>query len=346
MGSDLTKLEEISANANLRKYVKHIYIQEDCERMDGLPFGYLPEESPREDPSHIWPRNDAYFVNSDEIGVAKLRTMFLEKRFTPETITVRDIRRGNITACVQPAGALARDILHGADLAAVSVRIYKTSHSSVEAIIDLSPEHQGQGVGFSMLNSAVVIFARNDTSYWSEQLFYNAPNLEDLQVTFETKWSSEKDTMFSARAPIVKLKQVDFVASKLSTQAALTMLANSKHSLTSVSFRLASLSRGSTWRQLLSNIATDFPNLNFFQLKFLLEDASGSIKFQGLNKEQVAEEYRSGLEIFERGPTDKRRISWVRYSGPGAGIILNAVVSSAVYWWVEQLLGATILHSN
>lgn len=34
MDSDLRKLEDISMNADLRKYVKNIYIEDDCERND------------------------------------------------------------------------------------------------------------------------------------------------------------------------------------------------------------------------------------------------------------------------------------------------------------------------
>lgn len=332
MDSDLRKLEEISMNADLRKYMKHIFIEDDCERNDAQLSLAVPQEIPSASSLHVWPRDDAHIVRSSEIGAANLKAMLVEKRLHPETIKIRDYRSGNATAGPEPAAALARDILDGANLAVISICIHKESQSVMEATVHLSPQHQGQGVEFSMLSSAELCLASYAESYWSKRLFYHAPNLKDLKLSFDKPWSAQHDSMLSAGRPILKLTQLDFSMSTLPAPIVLTILANSKHSLTSVSFRLTKLSKGSTWRELLSSIGSDFPNLTSFHLKFLSEEESGAIKFQGLSKDKVEDEYRSGLELFERGPQDNRRISWVRYEGPGAGHVLKAVAQHAVAW--------------
>lgn len=206
----------------------------------------------------------------------------MEKRFHPETIKIRDYRKGNATASPEPATTLARGILDGANLAVVSICIHKESQSVIEATVRLSPQHQGQGVGFSMLSSAKLCLASNAASYWSEQLFYHAPILEDLTLSFDKPWSAQHDSMLSAGKPNLKLVQLNLSMSILPAHIVLTILANSKHSMTGVSFSLMKLSQGSTWRALLSNIGSDFPGLTSFNLKFLSEEESGAIKFQAL----------------------------------------------------------------
>ncbi|KAF2797157.1 hypothetical protein K505DRAFT_358666 [Melanomma pulvis-pyrius CBS 109.77] len=332
MASDLRKLEDISMNADLRKYVKNIHIEDDCERNDAELLVAAPLEVPWTGLPHVWPRDDAQIVNASEIGATSLRAMFMEKRFHPETIKIRDYRKGNATASPEPATTLARSILDGADLAVVSIRIHKESQSVIEATVRLSPQHQGQDVGFSLLSSAELCFASNDASYWSEQLFYHAPALEDLTLSFDKPWSAQHGSMFSVGKPNLQLIQLNLSMSTLPAHIVLTILANSKHNLTGVSFSLMKLSQGSTWRELLSSIGSDFPRLTSFNLKFLSEEESGAIKFQGLSKDRVDKEYGLGLEMFERGPQDNRRISWVRYKGPAASSVLKVVASTAVTW--------------
>ncbi|KAH7341196.1 hypothetical protein BKA66DRAFT_555102 [Pyrenochaeta sp. MPI-SDFR-AT-0127] len=329
MDSDIEKLEDISSNTHLRNYVKNICIQDDCERMDAqatLTTLYVKQLNRT---PHVWPRNDAHFVKENEIGVSSLKTMCIDGRLRPETIKIRDYRIGNASSSTEPASTLATNILDGANLAAVSIKIQRKSQSVVEAAIQLSPQHQGQDVAFSMLESAELCFATASRSFWSEQVLYNAPILENLKISIERPWNEEGDSMFSTGVPVSKLRSIDILMSTLPAHNILMLIANSKQSLTSFSFSLMRLSRGSAWRDLLTRIGSDFPALNFFNLKFLSEEGFRTIQFQELSKEHIERDYGPGLEIFERGPQGNRRVTWVRYTGPSGSSVLDLVARSA-----------------
>lgn len=323
----MRKLEEISMNADLRKYVKTLCIEDDRERED-IQLSLLgPQMYSPTNTSHIWPRDDAQLVKSSGIGIARLKAMFMEGRLHPETIKIRDYRGGITEISIEPTAALLKDILDGANLAVVSIQIKKKIEPLVEATVRLSPERQGQNVAFSTLQSTEFCLGSSATSYWSNQFFYHAPVLVNLKLSFDKPWNPQVDSMLSTGAPVFKLKQFELSTSILPAHTVLTILAKSKQSLTDLSFSVMKLSRGSNWRELLSTIGSEFSALRSFNLKFLSEDESGAIKFEGIGKERIDRDYGPGIEIFERGPQDNKRITWVRYKGSCAGSVLQFIAS-------------------
>jgi len=295
--------------------------------------------------------------------------MLVDKRLCPETIRIRDYRiaPGNSEWCPDtinsqncctgnnsgvspmPAAALARDIIDGADLAIVSISMRNkrlplsgdslarslnlaqgrdmssSAPHITEVRIGLSPRHQGQGVGFSLLRDALLRVA----PYWLEQVFHHAPKLEKLKLSIPESW----DTILSTGSPVAQLKQLRFSGTELHAQPILTVLANSKHSLTDISFHGTTLKQGegSTWRELLSSIGDDLPNLTCFRLVCIREadTTRRSVRFKGFRKDRVADEHRSGLTLCEVGGSSPNSLSSIRYDGPNAGVVLKTVAAYA-----------------
>lgn len=143
----------------------------------------------------------------------------------PETTRNRDYRigYGKPESEFEAVSALARDLTDGLDIAIISVdrqngalkpsedSIFKSGKVNTEGIlvggpritevsICLSPEHQGQGVGLSMLRSALL---RTDP-YCTELVLGSASTLENLEI-----WSSRPvDRFLITKDPIAKLKRL------------------------------------------------------------------------------------------------------------------------------------------
>lgn len=296
-------------------------------------------------------------LRPETIKIRDYRIALMNLRWCSETTKTRDYRAGTtINSDPEPAAAaaaLARDIIDGADLAIVSVSMRSVnlplSDDSIlhvpklaqgqthmclsgprvlDMTISLSPQHQGQGVGFSFLRSAELKVA----PYWLEQVLYHAPILEDLNLSLG---GSPRDTAVFADIPIPKLKHFELhgTHSAWHAHSILAILANSKHTLTHISLIQVTLNQGSTWRELLSSIGADFHKLTSLHLRFPRQNTvsqaiSEAVSFLGFTEDAVAEECRSGLELREKGPPDQRRLTWVLYRGPSAGAVM---VSLAAY---------------
>lgn len=374
MGADLRKLVLISKHVELRKYIKTIWIEDDCEKNDPWYTAKPPEQS------DIWPRDDAGFIIATKIGVRELRHMLSEKWLCPATIILRDYRIAlhnlglfpdftedrncrigtTLEANPERAPALAKDIIDGLDLALVSlsVRIVVPPLSDnslihlpsnnlslnqpqvTEVSIDLSPQHQGHGMGLSLLHSVELRAA----PYWLEQSLYHAPNLENIKL--HSSW----DAMLYAGNPIPKLKKVELTAGTLHAHTILTLLANSKHSLHCIHLRMITLSHGSSWRELLVNLGDSLTELTSFQLSFPRGEGDearslrDSISFIGFGPDDVPEACRAGLTLKEKGPAHMRRLTWVLYEGPSAGLVLKSL--AAYTSWYHHIRGHTPYESS
>jgi hypothetical protein len=328
--------------------------QDDTDRNDPARFEVL-QGGLRTGPPHVWPHDNGYQIELDEIGTSNLRNMLKDGRLCPETITFREYYSypevfpiPEVLPMEESVAAMAREIFEDTDLAIVSLRIHSTLGPAAEGILGLSPQHQGEGVGFSILCSAELCLLSDATLYWLEKLFYHAPILENLKLHVDKEWGHEEDLILSTGPPIPRLKCLDICGS-MPAQAILKILGNSKLSLSGVSFR-AELSHG-TWRELLSTIARDFPSLALFNLMFLREGRyRDPLRFRSLSREifdvenmmfhstrrslrsapegRDADGYKPGLEIIEKGPDGNTRIVWVRYKGPDAGKVLRTVAAS------------------
>lgn len=342
--------------------MKNIHVEDDCDRND--PWNTTePLRS-----ENIWPRDDAGTVLSNQIGVTSFRAMLKDKRLCPETIRIRDYRidNANFKLCPkttrirdyrigtgtptvpdsEPAAALARDIFDSVDVAIFSLDMQtlqlELSENSIlkspslapgeslcgpqisEVIIGLSPEHQGQGAGFSLLRSVRLLVI----PYWLERVLDRALNLESLEISAAKSW----DVMLAAGTHYPSLKKLSIQSLKLHSRMVSTVLANSKHSLTSISFIMVTLVQDSTWTELLSSIGGSFPNLTYFRIQFVRQgDApSSTVTFLGFGEDRVMEQYRPGLELDERGPSNDRRLTRIIYHGPDAGLVLRTLAVYAV----------------
>jgi hypothetical protein len=201
---------------------------------------------------------------------------------------------------------------------------------------ELSASHQGQGRGFSILRKADVRLNQNLNSYWADQILLHAPALKELSLSF---WKPQN---LSYTLPIIvdgilwrALEKLKLSTAHLSAESILTMLGNSKHSLTHISFRMVTLGGDSAWAELLGRIADEFPNLTSFKLTLLSERSVGlpsTISFIDLDKDPVAiEPYKTGLKLVRRSPVgNPERIPIVAYEGPNAGQLLRIVARCAV----------------
>ncbi|KAF2725460.1 hypothetical protein K431DRAFT_280833 [Polychaeton citri CBS 116435] len=365
MGSDIQRLEGISRHEDLRRFVKTLRIEDDSQKHDP----WSASEPPPAGSSYIWPRDDGGLVDRSRVSTEGLKTMLAEQRLRPETITFRDYRAeaSNLLlfpetsesldcriAALEPITVLARNVIGGADLGVVSLDMRNVdiplSRKSIlhspdiaqgktqvslggptvkEVMLELLPQHQGQGIGFSTLRSAKLCLTSNIDLYWLEQVLCNAPNLEDLQLSVANLW----DHMLPADGLSSNLKQLDLSSATLQTRNVLSVLANSKDSLTGISLRHITLSQGqgSSWRELLSMVGNDYPRLTSFHVMALKEGTTNStnVNFLGFDKNAVAEENRSGLRAVEKGHAGNRRLTRVQYDGPNAGSVMRSLAAYA-----------------
>lgn len=99
------------------------------------------------------------------------------------------------------------------------------SPSVTEAKMVLAPEYEGVGTDFSSLDSAELRLQQQDPmDYWLEQIFYRAPALRTLKLSFSSSGTS------SLTASMVVPKLAVFELSGLSAPAEqiLAMLACSR----------------------------------------------------------------------------------------------------------------------
>ena len=158
-------------------------------------------------------------------------------------------------------------------------------------------------------------------------MFRHAPRLDKLTLSIPGSW----DTILSADVPVPEMKQLCFFRTKLHAQTILTVLANSKHSLTEMFFLGTTLDQGEglTWPELLSSIGDGFPNPTSFKLVCIKRADTRRVRFKGYRKDRIADEYRSGFILCKEGRSSPSTLSSVRYVGPNAGVVLKTVASYA-----------------
>lgn len=273
--------------------------------------------------------------------------------FCPEMTNARDRLENIIPSSKMPRHgaivAFATNIMDGADLAITSLTIRRsdgptTENSAIhsprfmqsdtttslaspmvtEAILGLSIERQGQGVGFSLLRSAALWLGSSDAAiYWLEQLFYHAPALQSLKLSI----TDPQRTPLDLARVTCRLTDFELSHTAISAEALIAMLASSTATLTCLRLRQVTLEEGSTWRELLSFIASRYPALSFFSLRILREfGASMAIDFRALlEKDSVPKKYRLGLDLVPMGPEENRRVTKLSYSGPDASGLLDII---------------------
>ena len=319
MGPSLQKLSALAGRKKLRRFLKTIYIQDG----DSLP-GEL----------ELWPRNTFDGVAAYMIGVEALRRLFLSQLLCPTTIEIHDVRTSLSSSDPEVSAKFAADILENSTLAVASVSVRRTSPQITIITLQLDAQHQGQCVGFSKLRSAELKLNYDFESEWATNVLYHSPFLEDLKLSFSQ--SSRKpplSTLLPAshgdRMP--RLKRMEFCSASLCTQGVITMLTNSRHSLSHLSFRLSSLAEGSTWQDLLIQISNEFSGLTSFSLKLLAQGGlgGGKVRFYGLDN-CISDRYQSGLELVWKGRPDNRWVNGISYQGPQGSHVLNCAAACIV----------------
>lgn len=326
MGSDLKRLEGISCSTRLRQHVKSIFIRDDCERNERwTPYA--------RDAGHIWPRDDDRIIQTDAVGVTNLKKILAECRLCLDTIKMRDYGRDNRNINVEPLAELMR-VLYDPSLAITSLTFERRTPLTAEASIELFKRRQGQNVAFGMLRCAKLILSSNSKLYWANEVFLRSPSLVNLTVTFNYPWMGEELQRMFLKTTISQLKRFCLSCSSISAHLILTILANSKETLTDLSFSMVTLRQGFTWRELLNKIRKDFTQLESFRMSFPREFVEGyekSIMFKIMSKEDLPEEYRPGLEFAIRGPKSAPRVTSWHYKGPNTNALLEVMAAKAVY---------------
>ena len=366
MSSSLENLTGISMENHLCALVKTIIIEDDSEILDPWASSKLPSAIssydiwPRSGTGVIASSQigiaklKAMFrekvLRPKTIKIRDYQIAELNMSLCPELIRIRD-RTENAPTTVPSRGAIAeitRDVIEDAYLAITSLVIQHadppTTEDSVinsprftqadtqsvlasptvqEAIIGLCAERQGQDVGFSILRSASLSLECNAISYWLEQIFYYAPALRRLKLAIASPWSTSLD----AARVVPKLTDFELAHTTISARAIIAVLTCSKDTLTHIGLRQVTLQDGSTWRELLSFIASEYRVLDSFSLVILREAAAGSmaIDFRKLKKSDVPGKCRSGLSCIEMGPSNNRRVTKLSYSGLMASSVLEIV---------------------
>ena len=322
MDDDMSRLQMLATCVQIRDFVKVICLEDEYDEFE--------ETSPSES-SVIWPRHENGQVAAEAIGVGRLKTMLAAQQLHPDRLEIRDKRNYRVHSNPEIAANLARIILDGSDLAVTAFILRKESPMTTIIAAELSAEHQGQGKGFSILRKADLRLNQNLNSYWADQILLHAPALKELSLSF---WQPRN---ISYTLPIIvdgipwpALEKLELSTARLSAASIMTMLSNSKQSLTGISFHLMTLGNDSAWAELLSRIGNEFPHLTSFKLTNLSEGST--ISFLDLDKDPVViEPYKTGLKLVRRNPVGHpKRIPGVVYEGPNADHLLRIVAGCAV----------------
>ncbi|PQE29889.1 Ribosomal S8 protein [Rutstroemia sp. NJR-2017a WRK4] len=344
MGDDLSRLQKLAASERIRDCVKVICVEDD--------FDYIVEDEPDDyeevmelyerfnyKPILIWPRHEYGQVVTEALGIELLKSVLVAKQLRPDRIEIKD--KGHNRRCSNPeaAGVFARNILDGADLAIKAFNVNIEWATTTIIVAELSPEYQGQGMGLSNLHSARLILRESLRlrldSYWANQILYHAPALKELKLSF---WLPSGMIIYMGapwiieHPPLLKLEKLEISDVHLSIQNVMAILGESQQSLKSISLTTITLVRDSTWRELLTRIASEFPHLTWFRIALIREGYRDhfQVVFPGLKNDSVlGEPYKNGLILVEKGPVDNRRISGVEYGGPHAKHVLKILAEHA-----------------
>ena len=322
MGSDVKRLEGISSSPRLRGYVETIFIKDDCERNEQ----WTPYVS---DAGHIWPRDDDQIIQTSAIGVKSLENILAEGRLLPEIIKIQDYHRDYRDAHKEPVAELAR-MLYNINLAITSLSFKMGRKPNIAvANIKLSRQHQGQDIAFKMLQYAELSLTSKSTSYWIHQVFLRSPSLVDLKLKFWDPMPNEQFQSMFLTNTTSQLKRFCLESATISAQLILTILGNSRESLTDLSLRRITLRHGLTWAELFEKIGRDFQYLESFKINALRRKAGDAltIRFDIINKNTLAEEYRAGLDFYIRYAKFAPRVSGWHYKGSNMSSFLKVIVS-------------------
>lgn len=342
MADDLSRLQLLATAKyeHIRQFVKVIWLEDETDKIQ------FHDVSPK-DSDIIWPRLEDGRVAADALGVELLKAMLASQQLRPDRLEIRD-KRSYFTddkpADPETAAILARNILDGTDVAITAFTLWKSSYYETVISADLSAEHQGQGMGFSLVRKAALCFTGtlNPYSFWTDRILLHGPALKELSLSFSN--ASLKIVVLGTKPQLPPfilnntvwpaLEKFELRASSLPLSTIMAILSNSQHSLTGISFHITNLYKESTWADVLSRIANEYPHLTQFELNNLSEGEfpSSHINFMSLlNKDLMATEpYKSGLRIVQRGPEHHKRIPLVEYEGPSASYVLGIVAECAV----------------
>ncbi|KAE8447993.1 hypothetical protein EG329_009916 [Mollisiaceae sp. DMI_Dod_QoI] len=335
MADDLSRLQmlAIAKYEQIRCYVKVIWLEDETDKI-----GY-DEVSPSES-FVIWPRLADGRVAAEALGVELLKAMLASQQLRPDRLEIRDKRSiyaNDAALDPETAAILARNILDGADLAITAFTLRTPSAYETMIAAELSADHQGQGIGFSLVRKADLCFTKilNPYSYWADRILLHGPALKELSLSFSQPCNTPHLPPFILNNTVwPALEKFELSTSRLPISTIMAILSNSQQSLTGISFFLMTLGEESTWVNVLSRIANEFPHLTWFELTNLSEGhfPNRPINFMSLlDKDLMASEpYKSGLKMKQRGTGDYKRISRVKYEGPSASHVLGIVAECAV----------------
>jgi hypothetical protein len=193
------------------------------------------------------------------------------------------------------------------------------SPSVTEATMVLSTEYEGPETDFSSLDSVDLrLDQKDETDYWLEQIFYKAPALRTLKLSF----SSSDIPSLTASMVVPRLANLELSRLSTSAEQILAMLARSRETLTQLSLRSISLDQGSTWNELLALIAKEFTSLTSFNMSFLSQPGLGKIDFHKA-PDHIPQEVKVGLRFREKAA--EKRVTSIAYDGPNAAEVLGVL---------------------
>jgi hypothetical protein len=144
MGSSLAQLKSLSEDGRLRRLVKSLVIEDDCEKLDPWMTGDLPQVDSL---TCVWPRNNTDNPNSPafqpgiatagelDAGISDLVHLLRERSLRPAIIRVRDHRISQDTFRLRPEMARVRELIQIAPSIAkdaISVRVDGLAKSVIE----------------------------------------------------------------------------------------------------------------------------------------------------------------------------------------------------------------------
>jgi hypothetical protein len=341
MGDDLSRLQMLAACERIRDCVKVVCVEDD--------FDYIDDDDPEDleevielyerfnyNPILIWPRHEDGQIVTEALGIELLNSVLVAKQLRPD---IKDKGNNSRPSDPEAAGFFARNILDGADLALKAFSVNMEWPTTTIIVAELSPEDQGQGMGLSILHSAKLMvrnYARYRLdSYWANQILYHAPALKELKLSFWQPRGMEfwEATLIIDHPSLLKLERLEISGVCLSIQNVMAILGESQQSLKGISLTGIELVGDSTWLELLTRIASEFPHLTWFRIAFIRQwpgNDQFQVVFPGLKNDSVlGEPYRNGLILVEKGPVDNRRMSGVEYGGPHAHHVLKILAEHA-----------------
>ena len=334
MGSDMKRLEEISESAEIRKYVKKIYIADDAEK----------DENGRGNRTCFWPRVDEYYelddctipmIRTSDIGLNRLKFILAEGKLCPRAIVIRDFSVDGDVIVMAPINAFAEDLCEGSGLAVSSVRIQRHDNERIARVyLECSTQHQGQNIGYKMLSHAELSLEYGSTRYWLNNVFFHSPSLSDLTCVSNLCTCTELDQILSTNMIVSHLKCLTLIHAEWSAKSILKVLEKSRHSLTSLHLSYITLSIEPCWIDLLNKIGDDFTQLSSFEINRISESSEAifnRIEFQIRDKSELAEEFRAGLDLFVEGEGDTSKVRHWCHRGQNTGALLKAMALKAVY---------------